>query len=53
MEERIRDILREVRQIEIESKKVVNTLFGGEYKSSFKVKEWNFMKFVTTLSVTT
>ena len=42
MEERIRDILREVRQIEIESKKVVNTLFGGEYKSSFKGKGMEF-----------
>ncbi|MEA1913333.1 MAG: DUF58 domain-containing protein [candidate division WOR-3 bacterium] len=36
MEERLREILKEVREIEIESKKVVNTLFGGEYKSSFK-----------------
>jgi uncharacterized protein (DUF58 family) len=42
MEERIKDILREVRQIEIESKKVVNTLFGGEYKSSFKGKGMEF-----------
>jgi len=42
MEERIREILREVRQIEIESKKVVNTLFGGEYKSSFKGKGMEF-----------
>jgi len=42
MEERIRDILKEVRQIEIESKKVVNTLFGGEYKSSFKGKGMEF-----------
>ena len=42
MEERIREILKEVRQIEIESKKVVNTLFGGEYKSSFKGKGMEF-----------
>jgi uncharacterized protein (DUF58 family) len=42
MEERIREILREVRQIEIESKKAVNTLFGGEYKSSFKGKGMEF-----------
>ena len=42
MEERIKDILKEVRQIEIESKKVVNTLFGGEYKSSFKGKGMEF-----------
>lgn len=42
MEEQIRDILKEVRQIEIESKKVVNTLFGGEYKSSFKGKGMEF-----------
>jgi uncharacterized protein (DUF58 family) len=42
MEERIQDILKEVRQIEIESKKVVNTLFGGEYKSSFKGKGMEF-----------
>ncbi len=42
MEESIRDILKEVRQIEIESKKVVNTLFGGEYKSSFKGKGMEF-----------
>jgi uncharacterized protein (DUF58 family) len=42
MEKRIRDILKEVRQIEIESKKVVNTLFGGEYKSSFKGKGMEF-----------
>jgi uncharacterized protein (DUF58 family) len=42
MEERIREILREVRHIEIESKKAVNTLFGGEYKSSFKGKGMEF-----------
>lgn len=42
MEDRIRDILKEVRQIEIESKKAVNTLFGGEYKSSFKGKGMEF-----------
>ncbi len=42
MEDRIKEILKEVRQIEIESKKVVNTLFGGEYKSSFKGKGMEF-----------
>ncbi|MEO0294237.1 MAG: DUF58 domain-containing protein [candidate division WOR-3 bacterium] len=42
MEERIKKILKEVRVIEIESKKVVNTLFSGEYKSSFKGKGMEF-----------
>lgn len=42
MKERIREILKEVREIEIQSKKVVNALFGGEYKSSFKGKGMEF-----------
>lgn len=42
MEDRVREILKEVREIEIQSKKVVNTLFGGEYRSSFKGKGMEF-----------
>lgn len=42
MEERIKDILKEIREIEIQSKKVVNSLFGGEYRSSFKGKGMEF-----------
>lgn len=42
MEDRVREILKEVREIEIQSKKVVNTLFGGEYRSSFKGKGVEF-----------
>ncbi len=42
MEERIKEILKEVREIEIQSKRVVNALFSGEYKSSFKGKGMEF-----------
>lgn len=42
MDEKVREILSEVREIEIQSKKVVNTLFGGEYRSSFKGKGMEF-----------
>jgi len=42
MEERVKEILKEVREIEIQSKRVVNTLFGGEYRSSFKGKGMEF-----------
>lgn len=42
MDEQVKEILKEVREIEIESKKVVNTLFGGEYRSSFKGRGMEF-----------
>lgn len=42
MEKRIREILKEVREIEIQSKRVVDAIFGGEYRSSFKGKGMEF-----------
>ena len=43
-----KEILSKIKKLEIQTKGLVNNLFGGEYQSAFKGRGWNSRRYAPT-----